>query len=263
MAAAGLVKGSVRGFLLDITGVLYNSSKNGLGEAIPGSAEAVKRLYEESRVRFVSNDSCATPKQLVEKLCKLGIFIDVKHVFTPISAAISYVKKRGLRPHLLVNKSVLSEFANLDVRDPNCVVLGDAEDDFTYENLNHAFRVLMEHPFIITLGFGKFYRRVDGYSMDVGCYAKALQHAADARIEIIGKPNEAFFVSAVEDMSLSKEEVIMVGDDIVGDVAAAKAAGIRAALVRTGKWRQEWENHEVRPDIIADNLKDVVARLLS
>lgn len=35
-------RGSVKGFLLDITGVLYNSSPDG-GVAIPGSVEAVKR----------------------------------------------------------------------------------------------------------------------------------------------------------------------------------------------------------------------------
>lgn len=213
-------------------------------------------------MRFVSNDSCATPTQLVDRLCQLGFHIDVKHVFTPISAAVSYIKKLGLRPHLLVNRRIVSEFAHLDVQDPNCVLLGDAEDDFTYENLNHAFRVLLEHPLIITLGFGKFYRRVDGLSMDVGCYARALQHATDARIEIIGKPKEAFFVSAIEDMNLCKDEVIMIGDDIIGDIAAAKTAGIRAALVRTGKWRQEWENHEVKPDIVVDDLNDAVTRLL-
>uniref|UniRef100_A0A915A735 Phospholysine phosphohistidine inorganic pyrophosphate phosphatase n=1 Tax=Parascaris univalens TaxID=6257 RepID=A0A915A735_PARUN len=33
----------IRGFLLDITGVLYNSSPNTLGVAIPGSIDAVNR----------------------------------------------------------------------------------------------------------------------------------------------------------------------------------------------------------------------------
>lgn len=35
---------SVKGFLLDITGVLYNSSPTG-GCVIPDSVEAVKRFY--------------------------------------------------------------------------------------------------------------------------------------------------------------------------------------------------------------------------
>lgn len=40
--------------------------------------------------------------------------------------------------------------------EPNCVVMGDAECDFTYDAMNEAFRVLtaLDDPLIITLGFG-------------------------------------------------------------------------------------------------------------
>uniref|UniRef100_A0A0N5ACT3 Phospholysine phosphohistidine inorganic pyrophosphate phosphatase n=1 Tax=Syphacia muris TaxID=451379 RepID=A0A0N5ACT3_9BILA len=220
------------------------------------------RLYSESNVRFISNDSCATPKLLAEKLSGLGINIDVQHVFTPISAAIKYIQENHLRPHLLVHKNVKDEFAKINCQNPNCVVLGDAEDELTYENLNHALRVLIDNPLIVSLGFGKFYRRTDGYVMDVGCYAKGLQYATNARIEIIGKPSKSFFYQAIQSMNLTKDEVVMIGDDIDGDIGAAQALGIKAVLVRTGKWREEWEKHVVKPDLIANSLFDAVEQLL-
>lgn len=37
-------KNRVRGFLLDVTGVLYNGSEDGCGTVIPGSVEAVERF---------------------------------------------------------------------------------------------------------------------------------------------------------------------------------------------------------------------------
>uniref|UniRef100_A0A0N5ACN3 HAD family hydrolase n=1 Tax=Syphacia muris TaxID=451379 RepID=A0A0N5ACN3_9BILA len=43
MATKILKNSRLKGFLLDIHGVLYNNSKDGVGEAIPGSAEAIKR----------------------------------------------------------------------------------------------------------------------------------------------------------------------------------------------------------------------------
>lgn len=43
--------------------------------------------------------------------------------------------------------------------------------------------------------------------MDVGCYAKGLQYATNARIEIIGKPSKSFFYQAIQSMNLTKDEV--------------------------------------------------------
>jgi ribonucleotide monophosphatase NagD (HAD superfamily) len=112
--------GSVKGFLLDITGVLYNSAPGG-GAVIPGSVEAVKRLvkihvlmqmifrlYAESKVRFVSNESTSTPTKLLEKLQRLGFDIDIAHLFTPAPVAAAYVKKHKLRPHLLVHTGIIN-----------------------------------------------------------------------------------------------------------------------------------------------------------
>lgn len=46
------------------------------------------------------------------------------------------------------------DFAECDQSNPNCVIMGDAEHDFTYENMNAAFRVLLgsEEKLLISLG---------------------------------------------------------------------------------------------------------------
>ncbi|KAL3991001.1 TIGR01458 family HAD hydrolase [Acanthocheilonema viteae] len=142
--------------------------------------------------------------------------------------------------------------------------MGDAEAGFTYETMNAAFRVLHEtsDPLIVTLGCGKFYQRIDGPCMDVGGFACALQYACDARVITVGKPDKQFFMTAVDDMGLMTDEVVMIGDDIVSDVGGAQKAGIRGVQVRTGKWRQSWINHSVKPDLIADDLQSAVNMLL-
>uniref|UniRef100_A0A915A8V4 Phospholysine phosphohistidine inorganic pyrophosphate phosphatase n=2 Tax=Parascaris univalens TaxID=6257 RepID=A0A915A8V4_PARUN len=94
----------IRGFLLDITGVLYNSSPNTLGVAIPGSIDAVNRLYSRSRVRFVSNESSESRDELARKLKKLGFNLKEEHIFTPAPVAIQYLQEHALKPHLLVHQ---------------------------------------------------------------------------------------------------------------------------------------------------------------
>lgn len=51
---------------------------------------------------------------------------------------------------------VLPEFDDIEKTDPNCVVVGDAADKFSYQNLNDAFRVLiqLEKPVLFSLGRG-------------------------------------------------------------------------------------------------------------
>ncbi|KAI6204586.1 hypothetical protein M3Y94_00692500 [Aphelenchoides besseyi] len=256
--------GQVKGFLLDITGVLYNSSPNG-GLVIAGSVDAVKRLYAESKVRFVSNESTSTPAKLLEKLKRLGFDIRLEDLFTPAPVAASYLNKQKLRPHLLVHKGIVDDFASCDRQNPNCVVVGDAENNFNYENMNAAFRVLLnsERPLLVSLGCGRFYQRVDGPVMDLGGFAKALVYASDSEHVIIGKPQKSYFMHAVESLGLTAAEVVMIGDDIVSDVAGAQEHGIRAVQVRTGKWRSEWEDHYVKPDLIADDLLSAVTTILN
>ncbi len=50
----------------------------------------------------------------------------------------------------------LAVFDSVDKSNPNCVVMGDAQDRFSYDNLNKAFNVLMglEKPVLIAMGFG-------------------------------------------------------------------------------------------------------------
>uniref|UniRef100_A0A0R3S139 Phospholysine phosphohistidine inorganic pyrophosphate phosphatase n=1 Tax=Elaeophora elaphi TaxID=1147741 RepID=A0A0R3S139_9BILA len=237
----------VKGFLLDITGVLYNSDPNTIGRVIQGSVEAVNRLYAESSIRFVTNESTRSRKHLFEKLTKLGFTVKEEHIFMPC-----------------IKICVVKEFEDLDTNHPNCVLLGDAEAGFTYEAMNAAFRVLHEtsDPLIVTLGCGKFYQRIDGPCMDVGGFTRALQYACDARIITIGKPDEQIFKAAVDDMGLTADEVVMIGDDIVSDVGGAQKAGIRGVQVRTGKWRQSWINHCIKPDLLADDLRSAVDMLL-
>ncbi|KAI1723053.1 HAD-hyrolase-like domain-containing protein [Ditylenchus destructor] len=79
----------------------------------------------------------------------------------------------------------------------------------------------------------------------------------------MGKPNKEYFMHAIEDMNLTKDEVVMIGDDIISDVSAAQQHGIRGVQVRTGKWRAEWETHpDVKPDLIADNLNTALNIIL-
>ncbi|XP_063261200.1 phospholysine phosphohistidine inorganic pyrophosphate phosphatase isoform X3 [Prinia subflava] len=239
MAGCGWAR-AVRGLLLDVSGVLYDSGADG-GVPIAGSAEAVRRIKASGlKLQLCTNETQATRENFVRKLRALGFDVSVAEVTAPAPAACRLLRERGLRPHLLVHDDLVPEFAEVDKTNPNCVVLGDAAENFTYANLNEAFRLLigMEKPVLISLGKGRYYKETDGLKLDVGAYMKALEYACDVQAEVVGKPAKTFFESALAELGVPPEQAIMIGDDIVNDVGGAQQCGMRALQVRTGKYRQ-------------------------
>lgn len=198
-------------------------------------------------------------------LRRLGFDICEGEVTAPAPAACLMLKERGLRPHLLVHDAVRSEFDQVDTSNPNCVLIADAVDGFSYQNVNKAFQVLMEldKPVLISLGNGRYYKQTSGLMLDVGAYMKALEYACGIKAEVVGKPAPEFFKSALQELGVQAHQAIMIGDDIVGDVGGAQRCGMRALQVRTGKFRPSDEHHpEVKADGYVDNLAEAVDLLL-
>ncbi|XP_005637888.1 phospholysine phosphohistidine inorganic pyrophosphate phosphatase isoform X3 [Canis lupus baileyi] len=213
MAAWGERLAGVRGVLLDISGVLYDGGEDG-GSPIPGSVEAVARLKRSRlKVRFCTNESQKSRGNLVGLLRRLGFDISEGEVTAPAPAASLILKERGLRPHLLVHDGVRSEFDQNDMSNPNCVVIADAGEAFSYQNMNKAFQVLMEleNPVLISLGKGRYYKETSGLMLDVGAYTKALEYACGIEAEVVGKPSPEYFRSALKEMAVEAHETHSIG----------------------------------------------------
>ncbi|RWS22733.1 hypothetical protein B4U80_08711 [Leptotrombidium deliense] len=257
---AKLFEKSVKGLLIDITGVLYDSGHN---NAIKGSINAVKLLSERNIPhKFVTNESQVNRDGLVAKLRRAGFDLNPDQILCPVMVCRQYVLSKGLRPHVLVHNDVKCEFEDLQSTEANCVIIGDAHKFFTYDAMNDAFRALMKmkEPLILSMGKGKYYEDCGKLTIDLGAFTAALEYAADAKTVIIGKPSKEYFNMALESLGLKADEVIMVGDDINADIAGAQSNGIRAVLVRSGKYRAERdENHvSIKPNHIVNNLEEIV-----
>ena len=77
---------------------------------------------------------------------------------------------------------------------------------------------------------------------------------------MLGKPSPGYFDAACRALDAEPSMTWMVGDDLETDVAGARGVGMRAVLVRTGKFRPDAvERSRVQPDGIVSSLAQLQA----
>lgn len=250
-----------KGVLLDLGGVVFT------GDApLPGAVDAIARLRARGLgLRFVTNITRQPRRGVIAQLARMGIDADAAEVFTPAIAARAWLAAQDLVPHLLVHPALTEDFAGLPSGAANAVVIGDAGDDFTYDALNKAFRLLATGAPFFALARNRAFRDSDGgLSLDAGPFVVALEYAAGRKAQVFGKPAPDFFLAAVNSIGCAPGETVMVGDDAESDIAGAVAAKLKAVLVRTGKYEPGAEHaYPPPPTHLADDLAAAADWILS
>jgi HAD superfamily hydrolase (TIGR01458 family) len=247
----------VRALLIDLEGTVYQDRR-----LIPGAAEALAQAGARGIPhRFVTNTTSRPRSVIAAELGEMGLAVPPERIFNAPRATHALLAARGIsRIDLVAAPRLLEDFPGIvqDDAAPEAVVLGDLGDAFTYERLNRAFRHLLVGAELVTLARNRYWRREDGFVLDVGAFAAALEYASGREAVLAGKPSPAFFRAALDAFPARPEEAAMVGDDLESDVGGAQAAGLRGVLVRTGKHRaDEMARSRIRPDAVLGSLAEL------
>ncbi len=254
----------IRALLIDLDGVIYEGD-----EAVAGAAEANAWLVENRLPHlFLTNTTSRPRSALVEKLGRMGIPAKESHILTPPIAACRWLQQNADGPvALFVTPAAAADFSELELAASTdagpvaAVVIGDYSEGWTYAELNRAFRLLMSdpQPTLIALGMTRYWHATDGLRLDTAPFVVALEHATGMESVVLGKPAAPFFEMALATLGTPAEETWMIGDDIRTDIGGAQRAGIRAVLLKTGKFRPSDLEQGVEPDAILDSIADLPA----
>jgi HAD superfamily hydrolase (TIGR01458 family) len=246
--------------LVDVDGVLHVS-----GEPIAGAAAAIGRLRGDGhRLRFVTNSTTKSRKQLAEQLREMGLEIADDELQTTGDVAARQLA--GKRVLALTMPGILDDLEGLQLVGMNvdAVLVGGADEGeetgrvFSYLNLNRAFHELQAGAELYCLHKNRWWQTSDGPRLDAGAFVAGLEYAADTDAHILGKPSAAYFKAALAAIDAEPELTWMVGDDLEGDIVGAHNHGIRTILVRTGKFRpDEVERSRLQPDGIVSSIAHV------
>lgn len=243
--------------LVDVDGVLHVS-----GQPIPGAIDAISALREAGhRLRFVTNSTTASRRQLAERLREIGFSIDDAELQTTGGVATRVLA--GKRVLALTMSGFLEDIEGLEVIGMNAdaVLIGgpDESDEpgrvYSYLNLNRAFLELHDGAELYCLHRARWWQTQSGPRLDAGGFVAALEYAAEIEATVLGKPSPKYFETALEALDADPEMTWMVGDDLENDIGGAQAYGMRTVLVRTGKFRpDDLESTRLAPDGIVSSI---------
>lgn len=248
--------------LFDLDGVLYEGDK-----AISGAAEAVN-WFIENRVPhlFLTNTTSRSRLALIDKLAGYGITSKVNDFLTPPVAARQWLLTNQLKNIAVYvpaeTKQEFSEFNCIDSEKEkvDAVVIGDLGEQWSFALMNRVFRQLINNPDaqLVALGMTRYWRASSGLQLDVGPMVKAFEYATDINAVVTGKPANAFYKAAITLLG-EQDVIVMIGDDIHGDIEASQHAGLKAILVRTGKFKQSDLQSGITPDAVLESVADLPA----
>ncbi|MCA9782489.1 MAG: HAD hydrolase-like protein [Candidatus Cloacimonetes bacterium] len=253
--------------LLDLDGTVHED-----GLPLPGAIEALLRIRAAGiGLMFVTNTTSIPSGTVLERLAGMGFPVDSSRLMTPLAAARQTLGTMGLtRVRALVREAALTDLAGLTLLGPEdegaqAVLVGDLGAGWSYQVMNRAFMDLMDGARLVSCQANRYFRKGGRLVLDAGPFVAALEYAASCSAVLVGKPSADLFLNAARavlrdglDASLKAGAVWMIGDDLENDVIAARRAGLRAMLVRSGKYRRDDED---RAQLHSDAVLDGVASL--
>jgi len=247
-------------FLLDMDGTIY------LDEALfEGTLDFLNHVKAiGGRYLFLTNNSSKSVDAYVDKLARLGIAATAEDFLTSTNALIMDLKSRGQAERLHYAFGTASFRQQL--RDAGIRITDKLEDgieallcgfdtELSFQKLEDACILLNRGVDFIATNPDWVCPTWYGSVPDCGSVCEMLFRATGRRPRVIGKPQPAMALLAMEATGFSPEQTVLIGDRVYTDIACGYNAGIDTILVLSGEGtRADADASDTPPSWILDDI---------
>jgi NagD protein len=228
------------GFICDMDGVIYHGN-----HLLPGAQRFVNWLKNENKkFLFLTNSSERSPRELKEKLERLGITVDTNHFYTSALATASFLASQRSNGSAyvigeagLINALYEVGFSMNEI-DPDYVVVGETRS-YAYEKIERAVNLVRNGAKLIGTNPDLTDSMGNGIIPATGSLIAPIELATGIDAYFVGKPNPLMMRHAMRMLASSREETAIVGDRMDTDIIAGIHSEIDTVLVLSGVTTKE------------------------
>lgn len=248
-----------KGFICDMDGVIYLGN-----QLLPGVAEFVNWLNEnDKRFLFLTNSSERSPKELQQKLQRMGLDIGEEHFYTSALATAAFLKKQapGCTAFVIGAPGLLNALYDVGVTmndvDPDYVIVGETAS-YNYEVITKAVRLVLNGTRLIATNSDLTGPTEFGIAPACRSLVAPIELATGRKAYFMGKPNPLMMRTGLHLLGVHSEEAAMVGDRMDTDVIAGMESGLATVLVLSGcTSRTDVNDYPYRPTYILNGVGDI------
>lgn len=249
------------GFICDMDGVIYKGN-----QILPGVPEFIQWLQEEKKeYLFLTNNSGYTPRELNQKLERMGLDVSEEHFYTSALATAAFLKDQapGCSVFAIGEAGLLNALydAGITMNDvnPDYVVVGEGRS-YSLDSLTKATNLVMAGAKLIGANSDVSGPIEGGIAPACRALVAPIEMATGIQAYYCGKPNPLMMRTGLRKLHCHSADAVMIGDRMDTDIISGLESGMSTVLVLSGCSTMETlKTYAYRPSAVVDGVGDIVS----
>lgn len=248
-----------QGFICDMDGVIYHGNR-----LLPGVKEFVDWLYQEDKnFLFLTNSSERSPKELQQKLARLGLEVDEHHFYTSALATARFIASQcpGGSAYVIGGAGLIMALHDAGITmndvDPDYVIVGESHT-YHYENVAKAASLVQRGARLIGTNSDLTGPSENGIVPACRALISPIELSTGQSAYFVGKPNPLMMRTGLRILGVHSEDAVMIGDRMDTDMIAGIETGLDTVLVLSGVTsREDILKFPYRPRLVLRGVGDI------
>ena len=250
---------SKQGFICDMDGVIYHGNR-----LLPGVKDFVDWLYaEEKNFLFLTNSSERSPKELQQKLGRMGLDVDESHFYTSALATAKFIASQcpGGSAYVIGGAGLIMALHDAGITmndvDPDYVIVGEGHT-YTYDNIVRAVHLVEKGAKLIGTNTDLTGPSESGIIPACRAMIAPIEMVTGQSAYFVGKPNPLMMRTGLRILGVHSEDAVMIGDRMDTDIVAGIETGLDTALVLSGVTKEaDILKFPYRPRLVLSGVGDI------
>ena len=240
-------------------GVIYHGN-----QLLPGVKQFVSWLQEEGKsFLFLTNSSERSPRELAQKLSRMGMDVDESHFYTSALATAKFVASQspGCTAFVIGAPGLFNALyeAGITMNDvnPDYVIVGETSN-YNYESILKAVHFVQNGARLIGTNTDMTGPSERGIIPACRALVSPIELTTGRSAYFVGKPNPLMMRTGLKMLGCHSAEAAMIGDNMQTDIVAGVETGLDTVLVLSGVTTAEQVNaFPYRPHYVLSGVGEI------